>query len=218
MFQILRTCKYEHIENFVVYGERHSGTTFLESCLSCYDINQTGFFGHKHWMGFAKPEKIEYTHHILFACIVRNPYQWLMSFFDLPHHVPLYKRANFESFILDEWYSLNNSNQEILEDKNILDSQKRYKNIFEMRETKNIYMLSEISNLARNFIFLRYEDLCYNHENIMNTIQYRFRLKLKKELPKPKPIKYREIIPEYKSIIDDNLNWETENSMGYFKS
>ena len=97
MFQILRTCKYEHIENFQIYGERSSGTKFLQKSLSTFDITNTEFFGHKHFMGFAKPEKIEYTMHTIFICIVRNPYDWLLSFFNYCHHVP-HKKDSFDSF------------------------------------------------------------------------------------------------------------------------
>jgi hypothetical protein len=65
---------------------------------------------------------------------------------------------------------------------------------------------------------MRYEDLIYNYSNIMNTIQYRFNLKLEQKLPEPHQPIIRSVIPEYKDIIDNNLNWKTENSMGYFKS
>lgn len=218
MFQILRACKYEHIEKFVVYGERHSGTTFLESSLRCFNMSQTGFFGHKHWMGFAKPEKIEYTMHIMFVCIVRNPYEWITAFFDLPHHIPLYKRTSLKSFMLDEWYSVNSAQQEILEDRNMLDPIQRYKNIFEMRDIKNQYMINVLPNLARNFVFVKYEDLFYNYNNIMYTIQNKFHLKLIQDLPKPTQIIKRNLTPECIEIVNQNINWKTENSIGYFQS
>lgn len=215
MFQILRVCKYEHIEEFQIYGERSCGTKLLQKSLSCFNMNYTEFYGHKHFMGFAKPERIEFTFHTMFVCIVRNPYHWLQSFFNYCHHVP-HKKNNIESFLLDEWYSVDDKNKEILYDRNIFEPKIRYKNIFEMRDIKHKYMLNILPTLARNYVLIRYEDLIYNFDNIMKTIQVRFNLKKEKTFPNIKKQEYKPFNKKYESLINDNLNWETENSIGYY--
>ena len=59
MIQIYRDSHF--IEKFSIYGERHTGTKFLEESIqSTFNIDITSFFGFKHWMGFTKPEIITY--------------------------------------------------------------------------------------------------------------------------------------------------------------
>lgn len=215
MFQLIRESKTEHIERFVIYGERHSGTKFLEQSMSCFNILPTQFFGHKHWFGFADPNKIKFEMHTLFICIVRNPYSWITAFFDMPHQVIHKNRQPLEHFMLAEWQSINSNKSEILQDRNMNDISQRYKNIFEMRSTKINYMLSILPQCARNFVFLRYEDLANNYMNIMNIFREKFYLKQINQLPNPHPVYNRRLEPKHKSIIDANLNWSIENTIGY---
>ena len=217
MFQLIQTCKYEHIEKFVVYGERHCGTKFLEASLKSFNINQTKFFGHKHWIGWAKSERLQFEMHTLFVCIVRDPYSWITAFFDLPHHVHLSNRMNLEKFMLNEWHSVNKDKSEILEDRNFITGQ-RYKNIFEMRQVKNQYMLETLSILVRNYVFLSYENLSLNYYNIMDILKHRFNLEQTKDFPVPNRVAYRDISSEHKKIINNNTYWSLENKMGYFAS
>jgi hypothetical protein len=216
MFQIIRTCRYEHIEKFAIYGERHCGTNFLESCIKCFNIHHTSFFGHKHWMGFAKLSKIRSEKHTIFFCIVRNPYDWLSAFYSLAHHVPKCNKGNFQSFLTNEWYSVDRSGREILHDRNF-NTKQRYKNIFELRKTKIQYILDILPLSSENYVFLRYEDLVYNHHNILNTIKEKFFLKQIHTFPLPTFVRKRKISIEDKSIIDSNLDWSLENKLGYFQ-
>lgn len=218
MLQILQTCKYEHIEKFVVYGERHCGTNFLVNSLKCFNLQQTEFFGHKHWLGFAKPEKIQHEMHTVFACIARNPYDWISAFYELPHHIPKKKYINIFEFITSEWYSVGFDHQEILQDRNFsYNPPIRYKNIFEMRSTKNNYIINILPFLARNYIFLTYEDLISNYYNIMNIIKNRFKLKQEKNFPEPFKAKQRYLDNDIKTIIDNKIIWTIENQIGYQK-
>ena len=219
MFQLIQTCKYEHIEKFVVYGERHCGTKFLEASLKSFNINQTKFFGHKHWIGWAKSERLQFEMHTLFVCIVRNPYEWITAFYSCPHHVPQHNRK-WESFLTNEWYSIDNqTKQEIKNDRNFTTvSGDRYKDIFEMRALKNKYLFETLPILVRNYVFIRYEDFVANHEHIMKIIETRFHLKQLKDLPKPNLKVERHLSSKNKSIIDLNTDWTVENKMGYFAS
>lgn len=217
MLQLYRS-KYEYIKEFVIYGERHSGTKFLEQSIqSLFQIPKTGFFGHKHWMGFAKPERIWYERHTLFLGIVRDPYDWLLALYDLPHHIPRHNRNNFKRFLLNEHYSVDQNEQEILQDRNFAHSHKpRYKNIFELRSNKLVYLNEIMPDLASNYVFMTYENLIANYYHIMNIISCRFDLKKKGKVLQPNPIKHRGFRKEEdKKIITDNIDWDAERKVGY---
>lgn len=215
MFQIIRESKYEHIEKFVLYGERHCGTKFLQQSLECFNIRSTQYFGHKHWFGFADLNKIQFEMHTMFICIVRNPYSWISAFFDMPHRVIHRNRQPLESFMLSEWQSINMDKSEILQDRDMNNPSKRYANIFEMRSTKINYMINVLPNYARNFIFLKYEDLTNNYINVMKLIQNKFNLTQHGNFPISHPVVNRRLETRYKQIIDSNLNWSIENAIGY---
>jgi hypothetical protein len=217
MLQIIRQCKYEHIEKFVLYGERHCGTKFLEQSLDCFNLESTHFFGHKHWFGFSNNEKIEFEMNTLFICVVRNAYSWIPAFFDLPHQVLHKNRLSLESFMLCEWQSINPDRTEILQDRNMHDKSKRYKNIFEMRASKINYMINILPNYAKNYMFIRYEDLTQNYSNIMGLIKKKFNLVQYKSFPTAVPVINRVLHDNHKKIIDENLNWQLENCIGYYK-
>jgi hypothetical protein len=218
MIQIIRTCRYEHIEKFVVYGERHCGTKFLTDCLSSFDIQKTNFFGHKHWFGYASKNKIKYEMHTLFVCIVRNPYQWIAALNHLQHHIPKENKP-YKSLLTNEWYSVTPENKEIIHDRNFLtNNQRKYKNIFELRETKLYYLFNTLSFLARNYVFLTYENFTSNHDHIMSLIESKFNLQSTKRPPTPHEPVQRHLPPDIKSIIDNNINWNIENQIGYFKT
>lgn len=217
MLQLIRTSQYEHIEKFVIYGERHSGTKFLRDSFLSFNIEQTNFFGHKHWFGYASKNKIKYEMHTMFIGIVRNPYDWIAALNNLQHHIPKENRP-YKNLLHNEWYSIDSQNIEITQDRNFATKNKRrYKNIFELRETKLHYLIHTLSLLARNYVFLRYEDFVANHEHIMSLIESKFHLQKIKNPPSAyEPIK-RDIPKDIKSIIDANINWKIENQIGYFQ-
>ncbi len=82
MLQIFRS-KYEWIFDYTIYGERHSGTNFLESCIKQqFGLDITYFYGFKHFFGWTKPEILTYkARHTLFLGITRHPYDWNSSKF-----------------------------------------------------------------------------------------------------------------------------------------
>ena len=211
--------KTEWIFNFCIYGERHSGTTFLnESISKRFNIPSTGFFGHKHYMGFAKPETIAYERHTLFLGILRHPYDWLLALYNLPHNIPHHNRNNYCSFLLNEYYSIDTNLSEIMIDRNFMTKEKRrYKNIFELRSSKLMYLNEMMPILSSNYALLTYEELVKNNKNVLNLIENRFDLKKIGESPPTRPI-YNRGFPEplFKQIIDENIDWEMEEKIGYY--
>ena len=217
MLQIIRESKYEHIENFVLYGERHSGTKFLQQSLECYNITPTGYFGNKHWMGYANANRIKFARHTLFICIIRNPYQWLSAFMNNPHHVPRHNRK-WQSFLTNEWYSIGNNKEEILHDRNFYDiTNNRYRNVIHLRNTKNQYMFYDLPLIAKNYVFVTYETLIKNHIQIMNLIRDKFMLQQKSNLPTANHPILRKVPSVHMDFVNSNLNWEIENGMGFYK-
>lgn len=208
------------IFKYVIYGERHSGTNFLEQSISqTFGLPRTEFFGCKHFFGFAKPERIWYERHHLFIGIVRNPYDWFHSMYDLPHHVPLENRINLWSLLNNEWYSIDHNNKEIMHDRNFTTrpNLQRYKNIFEMRSTKLRYLYEEMPLLAQNYVLIRYEDLISSYNATMKIIQNRFDLKKIGNPPIPYKKNICSIDPIIKNHIDANVDWDLESNFGYYR-
>lgn len=217
MIQIYRDPHY--IESFTIYGERHSGTKFLEQCIKkTFNLPLTYSLGFKHWFGFTRPEKILMNRQILVFGIIRHPYDWINSFFNMPHHVPKCNRVNIHSFLTSEWYSIDKESNEILYDRNFTTAPKpiRYKNIFELRQQKCLYLSETLPLFAKNYILLSYEFLMSSNSRIMKMINERFHLKICGSPPqiisKPKTIPE----PHIKNIIDANIDWSLESVFGFF--
>lgn len=205
-----------YIDKFVIYGERHSGTNFIEKCFNNkFGIYTTSYYGNKHFFGWSKPETITYKDkHVLFIGIVRNPYDWIMAMINQPHHIEPNRLLSIKSFLLDEWYSTNIHNQEIMEDRNFITKQ-RYSNIFHMRTVKYQFLSEIMPVIAPNYVLLSYDMLLKNYDNYMNIISNRFFLK--KIGSSPELInKTPYIVPTYiKNIIDNNVDWRLEESLGF---
>ena len=71
-----------------------------------------------------------------------------------------------DEFLNKEYMSLHNPNNENMHSRNIYTGE-RYKNIFELRHTKIKWMLEDLPNKVRNYIFIRYEDLLNDFENTL---------------------------------------------------
>ena len=164
------------IKKFTVFGERCSGTNFLEQAiLQNFDLEITWDYGWKHWIGHHKFQNTEYEDETLFIGIIREPLGWIDSFFKTPHHLPHHHGKNIQSFIQNEFYSLYDHGGENMLDRNYL-TKKRYKNIFECRYYKNKYLIEMMPKLVKNYIFIRYEDLLQFYDLTLNYIKQKFHL------------------------------------------
>lgn len=230
------------IKNFTIYGERCSGTNFIEAIISgksyyynnnrkhemhfhqegsaAFDLCKTDEFGHKHFFGFNDQQIINNGDETLFIGIIRNAYDWMPSLFIKKHHIP---QVNFkhENFLFGEWYSIDHNPfsdtflQEYPEDRN-LHTGERYKNIFELRKIKLDYLHNRMPRIAKNYILIRYEDLCDSPEKIVNSISERFNLKIiNKNFVKTKLKKTYDTLEKFRSTITKNLDWNIENLVGY---
>ena len=218
MFFYKRSINYPSIIQYSIYGERHSGTNFLEGILNTYlSIPRTWEFGDKHWFGFTDKKCLVRSPRTLFIGIARNPYDWINGFYLNPYHIPQRNTISLKNFISKEWYSINPQGEEMSWDNNYF-SKRRYKNIFEMRMYKLYYLRHILPNLVDNYVLIRYEDLLLNANYVIQSIANQFSLQLK-NLP-------LSIVPsvkhQYKTkndllqIINNSLNWSIENTVGYY--
>ena len=160
------------LKKYTIYGERCSGTNYLQNIMNVnFDIKITHEYGKKHFFGF-QDEKLKKSDDTLFICIVRNPVDWVNSLYREKYHIAKHLRKNITDFLNKEFYSYNDKHSglrdrtEIMEDRNIYTG-KRYKNIFELRHTKIKWMIEELPNKVKNYIFIKHEDLLNNYKNTL---------------------------------------------------
>lgn len=214
-----RHIKYPSIIQYVIYGERHSGTNFLEGLLNnTLTIPRTWAYGDKHWFGYANSKSLILAPRTLFICIVRNPYDWINGFYLNPYHIPSKNIISLKHFILNEWYSINPQGEEIFYDRNYMFNT-RYKNIFELRKYKLYYLRTLLPNIVDNYVFIRYEDLMIKPIEILNNIidyyslQYQSNYSSKINVEIKHPYKTRNDLLE---ILNNNIDWTIEKTAGYF--
>lgn len=227
------------IKKFTVYGERCSGTNYIEDLIKkTFDLPVTWEYGWKHFFGFSD---LENSDDCLFVAIVRNPYDWLKSLYLQKHHMAATLRHDFGSFLQKEWYSFRDMvdkvngkyyNQprfedfkykEIMHDRN-LNTGERYKNVFEMRDVKNRFLYYELPKKVKNCCFITYDDLKNNPDIILKKMGKKFGLKANNvEQDFDYDPKYKQkfiekiyhIEPKYMRLINDKLNWPMEKKMGF---
>jgi hypothetical protein len=216
-----------NITKFVIYGERCSGTNYLENVIKLnFGLEIRNDFGSKHFFCFNKYDRpLEDT---IFIGIVRNPIYWLNSFSRELHHVPN-ENKSLKQFLHNDFYSVDeNTNNIVLQDLNYV-TLKKYINIFELRKMKNFYLLNVMPKKVKNYILINYESLLYNYEYTLDFIKDKF--KLSPQFPIYKQIKnykksenynfvQQRIILLSPVIVNDiwkNLHVNQETRLGYLQ-
>jgi hypothetical protein len=210
------------VKNFTIYGERCSGTNYLEQLIvSNFDIPVTWDYGWKHFFGFSNLTKSDDT---IFFGIVRSPIEWIDSFFKNPYHVPP-QNKHIRNFLFNKFYSIDDKNELIKEDLNYTNKQV-YKNIFELRRLKNDFLLNLMPTLVKNYVFVNYEYIHRDPFEFLETIRIRFGLTKKNEnyvnvsyYKMNKDIKYVKhpitLHPNIISMIKSNLDVAQERRLNY---
>ena len=171
------------LKKYTIYGERCSGTNYLENIINInFDVNITWEYGWKHFFGF-QDDRLKKSDDTLFICIVRNLPDWINSFYRELHHLPLKYKNNMseekkiDEFLNKEFWSIDDNehnyktyNKEIMIDRNMY-TEERYKNIFELRHTKIKWMLEDLQNKVKNYIFIKYEDLINDFDKTLLKIK-----------------------------------------------
>lgn len=213
---ILRS-KYTVIKNYTIYGERCSGTNFLEDCITnIFNIPVTWEYGWKHFFGFCNYSKLEDAKSTLFIGIVRNPFNWIQSLFNNPYHVPQKLYLNMDKFLTDQWYSVGDYQKENLQDRNFISNQ-RYANIVDMRNHKNMYLVEYMPKLVNNFILINYDDFLTNYDFHLQILSRTFNLRVSGHKPEFKIKNDYYTQQKHYDFICNNLNWNYEHLIGFRK-
>lgn len=220
------------ITHYTIFGERHSGTNFLEYVVSknLY-ITPTWEFGWKHWIGSGCHwNKFLTSQNTLFIGIVRDIYDWIGGMVKLPHHI-LLPEDTYENLLSCKFISYRD-NKQYIKDKNKLIiqeernylTQRYYQNIFEARYLKNIFLYHYMPFLVDNYILIRYEDFLVHHCSICNVISQKFNTPIKKRYRisnsaslQAKNKKRYDLPYNVVKIINENTNWAGEYIYGYEK-
>jgi hypothetical protein len=244
----------DKIQYFTIFGERCTGTHFLQHAMLknfaiSYIKGEKHFFGNKEFRALANVPVDKLTTQekemkvfdninpdkLLVFSIVRDPVEWIDSFYKRPHHIPLANRKTIEQFVSSEFYSIYEEGprkgQEIMEDRHWF-TKEQYRDIFELRKWKCKYMLEELPKQYKHYYFIRYEDLRDNYVDTLDKIRVLFEPKglvCKKTSPAYEPIvKYKgtyNALYEKKTIVLSNailkhiwehVDTEQEHEMGYY--
>jgi len=178
------------LKRYHIFGERCSGTNFLDHSLKqnfeAFDVfhdtkirlsERYRKYGNPHW--FSDYLDLSYTDDILFICIVRDPIKWLNSFYNRPRNISVsMKQSTQKRFLFGKFsggcycynyempYELQNSAFDDLTFYN----RENYDNIFELRYEKIEWMYRDLPELVKNYIFIRYEDLISDFQGTMKKI------------------------------------------------
>ena len=184
------------IKKIIIYGERCSGTNFLENViLENFNVEISWEQGSKHFFCFNVYSKRNFDD-TLYIGIIRDPIYWINSFSKELHHIPEINRQNLKNFLFNKFYSVNDEIelapklQTILfnnkprkiyrystmkEDLNYV-TNKVYKNIFELRKLKNEYLMNIMPTKVKNYTLIKYENLLTNYEETLELIKNKFNL------------------------------------------
>jgi hypothetical protein len=223
------------IKRIQIFGERCSGTNYLENLITSNfeNVEITWDYGWKHWF----PQNINMNNHndCLFLVLFRDPYDYLSSLHNTPHHVDEnLKNLRFSDFIRKEWKCVYDDisgipendprvGTEMMFERNP-DTGERFKNVLEMRNYKNKAFLS-LEDSVKNYAKFKYEDL-RKDPNILKSLCQDFELKLKspdivnyKKYKKSnttyKPKTYKPISIMDRIYIIKNLDLKLEKTIGY---
>ena len=205
------------VEYFTIFGERCSGTNFLEkSIMKNFYLNLTWDYGWKHLWRFHNFKNSSLEDATIFIGIVRNPTSWIDSFFKNPHHIPQNKKINIKSFIEGEFTSIHQN--KLIE---------KYNNIFELRRIKNERLMNQMPKLVKNYILIRYEDLNNDFDNVLTNIAKKFNLVFR-EKTIYRPLNYKgnekaqlyspkkvELSKDICQKIIDSVDKDQERALGY---
>lgn len=170
------------IKRVTIFGERCSGTSFIEAAIKKnFEIEWAGWdYGWKH--GFSH-DCFPFVDDLLVLVVVRNPVDWLGSFFRTPHHLDPEMITTFADFLtqpVKTWEMVEDRvDEQIGEDRNP-NTLRPFRDVFELRARKLQYLLDELSLKVSHYYLVSYEDFKANYTASLHKIQQRFSLTLRK--------------------------------------
>jgi len=184
------------IDYIQIYGERNSGTNFLHKLLedNLKDKPEIGYkYGWKHGFTNLKLINANPTDQVIFICIFKNPYSWISSMHNKPHHAPQLYFMDFSDFIREEWVCYKGKSYQIRAknlDKDPLrpeeemtrewnpHTKKRFESVVHLRNGKNLRFL-RLQKHVEHVIYLQYEELITDPHKVLQQKLKPFNLQLK---------------------------------------
>ena len=165
---------------------------------------------------------LENSDDFLFLVILRDPYDWVRSFYQSPWAVPdEIKNHGFSHFIHSTWKNSGVYSQ--IDDYNPY-TKTPFQNVLELRKYKTINYLS-MGKKVKNFCLVRYEDLEKDPGGFLEYLSRKYNLALSQvyypvntykgtSTPYVKK-KYPMFHPNDLRFINIKLDWELESQFGY---
>ncbi len=230
---------HDPILEIAVIGERNSGTNYLRKLLAynfpkikmCSNRNyESNEYAHKHFFpwfdltefGFPhlkNPAKFPLIHRskrCLFVCIIRNPHDWVRSFYLKPYHVEKRLFSNGRLRFMSGTWEVE-SHPLVNPDKWNPYTEKPFKNVFELRKFKTLNYL-KIGKIVNNFVLVRYEDLTKSPlefiEYLANLFNLQRPLMINPEADYERKA-YPAFNPKEEKFFLNEVDWETEKLVGY---
>lgn len=237
------------LSKFKILGERCSGTTFISSLIeeNCPELESTSKFGDKHflwWFDFPINDsllsRLNYTREdlsftnsddCLFVMIVRDPYDWVRSFYLAGHHISeSLLEKDFSGFLSSTWEVTKGRMHPKHGDRELIDNYNPYTkapfaNILELRGYKlNNYL--KVRTRVKNFCFVHYEEVAANPKGFIDFLEEEYQIRKKKNFVKIDSYQGKEKEPFVKkryfvfnnhdlNFINNNLDWKMEEKVGY---
>ena len=218
-------------KTFTIFGERCSGTNYLQQLVETNFHITYRWTPYKHFHCSNEFLKIFEEPNEFYLIIIRNPIDWINSFYQSPHHVGIENRESMHSFLtkpMISYFEMGPLKGEMIPFEKNPYTNTYFQNIFELREVKNYFYVKQIALLTPHSLCIRYEDLKENPYFILEKIQNQFQLKLKfsfyqkveyyKDKKEEKYVLKEKILTkEEEMYIKEHINIEQERQLGYLK-
>jgi hypothetical protein len=228
---------------FQIFGERNSGTNYIEKLLenNITNFKVTTKFGWKHGLcGVHPPDKLNRRtvpivnkhENVVFVIIARNVCDWLKSMHAHPWHLYSLQGLDFSQFIKESPITFQGHAMISTPDALIFnpdlnpDTNEKYNNLIQMRTVKYREWF-KIKSKVRHFVFVNYDKVIVNPKKFIYQFCRKFRLrsfnifhtikfhKGKKKEGKFKKKTYTPIYPHDLKFIVKNLDKKQELKMGF---
>ena len=228
-----------------VFGERCSGTNYLASLVrkNFGGVELTKDFGGKHWfikdhLPRSRPNRstdhqcvrpLGDGHDTLFLVIYRNPFDWLRSLHEKPHHAEGHRGLPFSEFIRKRWvsYETKRMNRHWPESDRGDYFIEEAENVLRLRTLK-VRHLNALRDVVENVAFINYEELALD-VGMLADIAERFGIRLAQSPPVDDPFYFGSgRLPTFSApriyppipardlqFIRENLDWNVERRIGY---
>lgn len=213
---------------FYIFGERCSGTNYVRSLIELnmghnMKLADEGIYGWKH--RFIKTDDLGRESDTVFIVVARNPYDWIRSFHEQPHHALKCRSMSMMQFLKRSPWSSEEKGKQL-----DFDPVKKelVSDVMKLR-TRKYQQFFTLEYMVDHFMFVRYEDVKEKPQEFIHTMCDMFNLtasetfvpvKLYKGLDKEKdyvPKKYKQLADDELDVFEEGLDWTLEEKMGYYR-